>query len=228
MDAAQPTQTPQSPAFAPAAQTAQATQTAGTITSDFETFLKMLTVQLENQDPLNPMSSDEFAVQLATFSGVEQQLLTNDLLADMTAMLSTGSLGDLAAWVGMEVLAPVPVAFEGTPVTLYPPPEAGQGPAQLVVVDADGTEVARQQVDLSQAPFDWAGTEADGTPLPPGSYSMTFVVGTSEVATPHAAHHYLSVAEVRLDPGGAMLLTPEGQEIDPDSVAGLRSPGDGA
>ena len=40
-------------------------------TSDFETFLKMLTVQLENQDPLNPMESTEFAVQLATFSGAE-------------------------------------------------------------------------------------------------------------------------------------------------------------
>lgn len=223
MDVTQTTSTtqtaPASPTSAPSAST--------TISSDFETFLRMLTVQLENQDPLNPMSSDEFAVQLATFSGVEQQVLTNDLLADMTAMLSTGSMGDLAAWVGMEVLAPVPVEFDGSPVTLYPPPEAGQGPAELVVHDANGTEMSRQQVDLSQAPFDWAGTAPDGTPLPPGTYSMTFVVGAAEVATPHAAHHYLDVAEVRLDPGGATLLTPGGQEIDPESVAGLRSPAGG-
>lgn len=225
MDVAQTTQTTP-PVHA--TQTAQAPQPTSTISSDFETFLRMLTVQLENQDPLNPMSSDEFAVQLATFSGVEQQVLTNDLLADMTAMLSTGSLGDLAAWVGMEVLAPVPVDFDGTPVTLYPPPEAGRGPAELVVLDADGAEVSRQQVDLSEAPFDWAGTAPDGTPLPSGTYSMTFVVGTAELATPHAAHHYLDVAEVRLDPTGAILLTQGGQEIDPDSVAGLRSPGDDA
>ena len=57
---------------------------------------------------------------------------------------------------------------------------------------------------------------------------MSFVVGTSEVATPHAAYHYLDVAEVRLDPTGAILMTSDGQAIDPDSVAGLRSPGDGA
>ena len=35
------------------------------ISSDFETFLKMLTAQLENQDPLNPLESQEFAGQLA-------------------------------------------------------------------------------------------------------------------------------------------------------------------
>ena len=50
------------------------------ISSDFETFLRMLTVQMQNQDPLNPIQSSDFAVQLATFSGVEQQVRTNDLL----------------------------------------------------------------------------------------------------------------------------------------------------
>ena len=41
---------------------------------DFQTFLKMLTTQIKNQDPLNPMEGSDFAVQLATFSGVEQQV----------------------------------------------------------------------------------------------------------------------------------------------------------
>ena len=41
----------------------------------------MLTTQIKNQDPLNPMEGTEFAVQLATFSGVEQQVQTNQLLA---------------------------------------------------------------------------------------------------------------------------------------------------
>ena len=38
--------------------------------SDYETFLKMLTVQMQNQDPLNPVESSDFAAQLATFSSV--------------------------------------------------------------------------------------------------------------------------------------------------------------
>ncbi|MEY5038566.1 MAG: flagellar basal body rod modification protein, partial [Pseudomonadota bacterium] len=46
------------------------------ISSDFDTFLKMLTAQMQNQDPLNPMDSTDYATQLATFSGVEQQART--------------------------------------------------------------------------------------------------------------------------------------------------------
>lgn len=69
------------------------------LSSDFETFLKMLTTQMENQDPLNPVDSAEFAMQLATFSGVEQQIRTNDILADMVGgawrvgAFATGRLG---------------------------------------------------------------------------------------------------------------------------------------
>jgi flagellar basal-body rod modification protein FlgD len=69
-----PTQTPQSP---------NQTTRSKALTSDFETFLRMLTVQMKNQDPLNPIESSDFAVQLATFSGVEQQVKTNDLLTKL-------------------------------------------------------------------------------------------------------------------------------------------------
>ena len=54
----------------------QTETTEAVISSDFETFLRMLTVQLENQDPLDPTDSADYAMQLATFSGVEQQVLS--------------------------------------------------------------------------------------------------------------------------------------------------------
>jgi len=40
------------------------------VSSDFDTFLKMMTTQVQNQDPLNPVDSSDYAVQLATFSSV--------------------------------------------------------------------------------------------------------------------------------------------------------------
>jgi len=49
---------------------ATANSSAARITSDFDTFLRMLTVQMQNQDPLNPIDSADYAVQLATFSGI--------------------------------------------------------------------------------------------------------------------------------------------------------------
>ena len=68
----------QSTPLFPSQSTSIAPSSNSALSSDFETFLKMLTVQMENQDPLNPVDSADFAVQLATFSSVEQQVLTND------------------------------------------------------------------------------------------------------------------------------------------------------
>ena len=67
-----------------------------TIDSDFETFLIMLTTQMKIQDPLNPIDSSDFAVQLATFSSVEQQVKTNDLLASLGQQLGFMGLSRLA------------------------------------------------------------------------------------------------------------------------------------
>ena len=58
------------------------------LASDFDTFLRMLTTQMQNQDPLNPIDSTDYATQLATFSGVEQQVRTNSLLADLGTWLA--------------------------------------------------------------------------------------------------------------------------------------------
>lgn len=50
------------------------------LNGDFETFLRLLTTQLQNQDPLDPTNSTEFVAQLANFSSVEQQVQTNTKL----------------------------------------------------------------------------------------------------------------------------------------------------
>jgi flagellar basal-body rod modification protein FlgD len=60
------------------------------LASNFETFLSLLTAQLKNQDPLSPMDSNQFTAQLTQMAGVEQQLLSNQLL---TALLN-GQKGD--------------------------------------------------------------------------------------------------------------------------------------
>ena len=73
------------------------------ITSDFNTFLRMLTVQMQNQDPLKPIDSADYAVQLATFSGVEQQVRTNQLLADMQGKFQQLGMSEMASWIGKEV-----------------------------------------------------------------------------------------------------------------------------
>lgn len=69
---------------------------------NFETFLTLLTTQLKNQDPLSPMDSNEFTAQLTDMAGVEQQLLTNDLLNSMLAAQTGNGLSNAAAFIGKE------------------------------------------------------------------------------------------------------------------------------
>lgn len=75
------------------------------LASNFETFLSLLTAQLKNQDPLSPVDSNEFTAQLTQMAGVEQQLLTNDLLTGLLAAQQGGSLTNAANYMGREATA---------------------------------------------------------------------------------------------------------------------------
>ena len=87
--------------------TAAARTDAGrtTMATNFETFLGLLTTQLKNQDPLSPVDSNEFTSQLTQMSGVEQQLLTNDLLTSLLAAQQGGGLSGAANYIGKDTTA---------------------------------------------------------------------------------------------------------------------------
>lgn len=198
-------------------------KTAPQISGDFEMFLRMLTVQLKNQDPLNPVESADYAVQLATFSGVEQQVLTNDLLKDLTAQGGVTQLSQMGDWVGREVRVPASAQFTGAPVTLWTTPAAGADRAQLVVRDSAGLEVQRLSLPMESGAMDWVGMTRDGGALPQGLYSFTVESYAGEaLLDSQAAQIYAPVTEVRAGAGGVQLLLPGGVEVDARHVTALR------
>lgn len=75
------------------------------LASNFETFLALLTSQLKNQDPLSPVDSNQFTAQLTQMAGVEQQLLTNELLKSLVSAQGGGGLADAANYIGKEATA---------------------------------------------------------------------------------------------------------------------------
>jgi flagellar basal-body rod modification protein FlgD len=78
---------------------------AGMLASNFETFLSLLTSQLKNQDPLSPVDSNQFTAQLTQMAGVEQQLLTNELLKSLVSAQGGGGLESAANYIGKEATA---------------------------------------------------------------------------------------------------------------------------
>jgi flagellar basal-body rod modification protein FlgD len=194
------------------------------LSSDFETFLRMLTVQMKNQDPLNPIESSDFAVQLATFSGVEQQVRTNDLLGRLADGLSTSGLSEFAGWIGKEVRTAAEALFEGAPLTLYPTAEASGAQAVFLVVrDGSGLPVARSPVPPGDQPLAWAGVRPDGTPFAPGLYRFEMeVVEEGAVVRTVPVEHYARVEEVRAGSTGPLLLLAGDATVSASQISAVR------
>lgn len=194
-------------------------ENAGNVAGDFETFLTLLTTQLQNQDPLNPLDSSDFAVQLATFSGVEQQVRTNDLLSDMIAGMNANGVAELAGWVGLEARIDAPARFDGSPILLAPDPDPGSEAAVLVVTDSLGRIVAREDIPAAGQTVDWAGVSPNGAPFPPGSYTFAVEsISAGTVTSTKPVEHYALVREARLGPGGPEIVTESGAVIASSKV----------
>lgn len=213
---------------APTAQPAASSLSAGAdISSDFETFLKLLTAQISNQDPMDPMKSEEFAVQLATFSGVEQQAKTNDLIEQMMKGNAGGDFAAFSSWIGREAKAPMPVHFSGSPMTLdIPAPRAGDR-HQLVVRDESGGELHRVDVSGQGGQTVWDGRlGGDGT-VPNGTYRFeveSFDQGAMVATTPLTP--YAKVTEIRSSEAGPVLVFQGGVQVPAGEVTALREASD--
>lgn len=104
--------------------TAPATTVGESQTLGYDAFLRLLVTQMQNQDPLEPMSETEYVAQLATFSNVEQNVVTNQRLE---ALMTATAIGDAQGLIGRTltsgdgtsgVVTKVKLTDEGTVATL--------------------------------------------------------------------------------------------------------------
>jgi flagellar basal-body rod modification protein FlgD len=217
------TQTTTTSAAAATASTETASNSA--LSSDFETFLTMLTVQMQNQDPTNPIESADYAVQLATFSGVEQQVQTNDLLKSLSTQLGVMGMAQISGWVGMEARTDSPVYFDGAPVTLAPAPASTADQAFLIVRDASGAVVQTSEVPTTSDYVEWAGVDDSGNPFATGTYTFeleNFAYDEFLSTTPVEAYGH--IIEARADGTNTVLVMEGGAVVNADDISALREP----
>ena len=197
------------------------------LSSDFETFLKMLTVQVQNQDPQNPVDSTDYATQLATFTSVEQQEKTNDLLRIMAEQIGGGELQQVSQWIGREALVRAPIYFDQTgPVSLRPDYADGADAAVLVVRDEAGTVLERFSLDVGQDAAYWAGADETGALYPEGIYRFEIESYADDVLIDtRVAAAYSRIDEVRSEGGDILVRLADGTELPSSMISGLRSAG---
>ncbi|MEX0349344.1 MAG: flagellar hook capping FlgD N-terminal domain-containing protein [Paracoccaceae bacterium] len=217
--------TPISNASSPQGKPAASSATApSALTSDFETFLKMLTAQARNQDPLEPLNSSEYAAQLAQFSMVEQQVRTNETLSELTTLLGGPKMTQLSGWIGSEVRAAAPAFFDGAPVRISTVPRDQADSATLVVRNGSAEVVDRQVLVMGERTSTWDGLDADGLPLASGHYSFSVEnYRGSELLGEDSAASYNRVTEAQIEGDDVILILEGGQAILAQLVTAVRS-----
>jgi flagellar basal-body rod modification protein FlgD len=164
--------TPTPTATDPSGSTANATTG---LTQNFNTFLTLLTTQLQNQDPLSPLDTNQFTQQLVSFSQVEQQINTNSNLQQLIALQGAGESISALPLVGQSIeynSATAPLS-NGQANFVYDLPSSTSATA-LTVFNADGNVVYTQPGDTTAGThvFNWNGQTNAGTQLPDGNYSL--------------------------------------------------------
>jgi len=144
-----------------------------------ETFLQLLSAQLQNQDPLEPASDVEFIQQLATFASLEQQRITNANLNIMQLYESSINNSNALAIVGKDVKIldnSITHTAEGQSHSVTYDSDSAAARVEIKVRDADGRVVySTTQVgaeDGEQA-FTWHGVDNEGNPVSEGDYSIS-------------------------------------------------------
>jgi flagellar basal-body rod modification protein FlgD len=145
------------------------------LAENFDTFLTLLTTQLKNQDPLSPMDSTQFTQQLVQMTGVEQQLLTNDLLEKLVSNTGSG-ISTAVALIGKEVRADSDLsALSGGKAEWVYKLDRAATDVKVEVLDSKGRVVqtiAPTDNKAGEHTFKWDGKTAGGSTAPDGIYSL--------------------------------------------------------
>jgi len=164
--------------------------TAAGLATNFNTFIKILTTQLQHQDPTSPMDTNQFTQELVEFSGVEQQLNTNSLLQKLVDASGAGSVKSLLGYVGQYVEVPAngQLLIQGgqSDFSYTLPQEASA--ATITVKDSAGNTVASLSGPTASGVNNiaWNGQDSSGNQLPDGLYTLSIAAtdGSGNALTP--------------------------------------------
>jgi len=214
-----------------AAAGAGVTNTGRTRMADsYETFMSLLTAQIKNQDPLSPMDSTQFTQQLVQMTGVEQQLLTNDLLEKLVTNTGSG-IQTSVSLLGREVRAlhneakltagkadwSYKLDREATDVTI----EVVNSLGKVVQV----TKTSGDDLKAGDHTFAWDGKDRTGAQLPNGdTYTLRITAKDSAGATVPVTNFLKGVVTGVEQADGKTYITINGVKVGWEKVTSIAEP----
>ena len=158
-----------------------ATKSQSQLAANFDTFLVLLTAQLKNQDPLEPMDSNQFTQQLVQFSQVEQQINSNKNLESLIALSKASTATDAVSYLGKTVTLTDGTAalMDGQANWAYSLDNKASS-ATLYIKNMRGDVVYSAPAEMNEGlhSFTWDGVSKTGAMLSPGPYQLSVVAKT--------------------------------------------------
>ena len=148
------------------------------IADNFTTFLQLLTTQLQNQNPLDPLDTNQFTQQLVQFAGVDQQIATNTTLSAVLQAMDSSRLTGAVDFIGKRIVAEGATTVLDEQSAVWNINVGEDAPKTTVVIfDASGKEVYSQDVNLAAGDnvYAWQGKSSSGQILPDGFYTIQVV-----------------------------------------------------
>lgn len=188
-----------------------------------QNFLRMLTVQLQNQDPLNPMDNAAMTAQLAQLNMVDGINKLNTSVNAMMAQLQTASKLSMADSVGRSVLSEGNQLYNaGQPLSFAAELPSNASQLTAVLRDAQGQEVDRMDlgsVNAGVTDFVWDGTNAQGNPVAQGRLALE-LLATGPKGDALDVRSYVSamVTKIGMEDGVMKLGLLDGRSIAADDI----------
>jgi len=152
------------------------------LSSNFSTFLTLLTTQLKNQDPTSPMDSNTFTQQLVMYSQVEQQINTNDNLKTLISQGTTNASAMAATYLGKKVsVTNGNASLTGGTANWTYNLDTASATTQLAITDSKGQTVftSNGETTAGDHNFTWNGKDLNGNQLADGTYKLTVTAADS-------------------------------------------------
>jgi flagellar basal-body rod modification protein FlgD len=146
------------------------------IAGNFQSFLTLLTTQLQNQNPLDPLDTNQFTQQLVEFAGVQQQLNTNDSLATLVSLQQTAQSTQALGFVGKTAVVNGSTAALTNSSATWDLSVPSNSTVNISITSSTGQTVFTGNYAVNAGPnqpFVWNGQGNDGTQNPDGQYKLT-------------------------------------------------------
>lgn len=180
------------------------------IADNYQTFLTLLTTQLQNQNPLDPLDTNQFTSQLVEFAGVEQAVKTNDNLESLAKLSAANAITGAVSFIGKQVAAAGTSSElrDGSASWVY---SLDQDATQLTVkvLDESGNQVFAQTTSnpLKEGIFVWDGRTNDGGTAEEGTYTISLEATAADGSGVTSSTNFTgTVTQVDLE-GGTPVLT---------------------